>query len=48
MNLKELLGRINGTEWNDMEFKEAAKQVPKSAYETVSSFSNSHGGWIIF
>lgn len=44
----KLLRLIAGTEWDDIEFKEANKQLPKSVYETVSAFSNAHGGWIIF
>ncbi len=48
MTLKELLQRLNGVEWNDFEVKEAKTEVPKSAWETVSAFSNSYGGWIVF
>jgi ATP-dependent DNA helicase RecG len=48
VNRQELIKRIKGHEWTDVEFKEAQQDVPKSAYETVSSFSNTHGGWLVF
>lgn len=40
MDRQELLKRLKGPEWTDVEFKEAQREVPKSAYETVSAFSN--------
>ena len=48
MTKEELLSRLNGVEWNDFEVKEAGSEVPKTAWETVSAFSNSYGGWIVF
>ena len=48
MEREELLGRLKGYEWNDIEFKEAQRDVPRSAYETVSAFSNTEGGWLVF
>jgi len=48
VNRQELLKRLKGHEWTDVEFKEAQQDVPKSAYETVSAFSNTHGGWLVF
>ena len=48
MTKEELLKRLNGIEWNDFEIKEAKNEVPKTAWETVSAFSNSFGGWIVF
>ena len=48
MNRRELLKRLKGHEWTDVEFKESRQDVPKSAYETVSAFSNTHGGWLVF
>lgn len=48
MTKQELLSRLNGVEWNDFEVKEAKTEVPKTAWETVSAFSNSYGGWIVF
>ena len=48
MTKEELLSRLNGVEWNDFEIKEAQNEIPKTAWETVSAFSNSYGGWIVF
>ena len=48
MDRQELLKRLKGHEWTDVEFKEAQRDVPKSAYESVSAFSNTHGGWLVF
>lgn len=48
MTKDELLSLLKGSEWNDFEAKEAGFEVPKSAWETVSAFSNSYGGWIVF
>lgn len=48
MTKAQLLTRLNGIEWNDFEIKEAKNEVPKTAWETVSAFSNSYGGWIVF
>lgn len=48
MTKEELLERLNGVEWNDFEVKEAKSEVPKSIWETVSAFSNTYGGWIVF
>ncbi len=48
MNLDELQERLKSFEWNDVEFKAAQRDVPKSAYESVSAFSNTAGGWLVF
>lgn len=48
MDKQELIEKLKGYEWKDIEFKEALWAVPKSAYETVSAFSNTDGGWLIF
>lgn len=48
MTRDELIERLQGFEWNDVEFKLAQRDVPKSAYETVSAFSNTGGGWLVF
>ena len=48
MEKAELIERLKGYEWNDVEFKRAQRGVPDSAYETVSAFSNTEGGWLVF
>ena len=48
MEKAELIERIEGYEWNDIEFKEARHGVPKNAYETVSAFANTKGGHLVF
>lgn len=48
MTEDELIQLLSAHEWNDVEFKEAQLAVPKNAYETVSAFSNTAGGHLIF
>lgn len=48
MTKEELITRLNGYEWNDIEFKRARRGVPEDAYRTVSAFANTAGGWLIF
>ena len=48
MTKEKLIKLLKAHEWNDVEFKEARREVPKSAYETVSAFANANGGWIVF
>ena len=48
MEREELIERLKGYEWNDIEFKEARRAVPKDAYETVSAFANTEGGHLVF
>ena len=48
MERDELIERLKGYEWSDVEFKAARRDVPQSAYETVSAFSNTEGGWLVF
>jgi len=45
---EELIIRLSDIEWEDFEVKKAKSEVPKSVWETVSAFSNTAGGWIIF
>lgn len=47
MTKEELQKKLSDLEWDDFEIKEAAGGLPKSIWETVSSFSNTAGGWII-
>ncbi|MBK8211734.1 MAG: ATP-binding protein [Rhodospirillales bacterium] len=44
----QLLERIKGGEWSDLEVKAAQHEVPRSAYETVSAFANTSGGHLVF
>jgi ATP-dependent DNA helicase RecG len=48
MKIAELRKLLKAGEWNDVEFKEARTDVPKSAFETVSAFANTHGGRLVF
>ena len=48
MTTNELIARLKGYEWSDVEFKEARHAAPRSAYETVSAFANTAGGWLVF
>jgi ATP-dependent DNA helicase RecG len=48
MNKKELIKKLEDIEWEDFEVKEAKSDVPKSSWETVSAFSNTNGGWLVF
>ena len=48
MNRNELINRLGKYEWSDIEFKEARNRAPKSAYEMVSAFANTAGGWLVF
>ena len=48
MTRDELTERLRGHEWTDFECKRARRDVPDSAYETVSAFANTEGGWLLF
>ena len=48
MTKDELIERLKAHEWNDVEFKEAQRETPQNCYETVSAFSNTGGGWLVF
>ena len=48
MTPEELLDRLQKYEWSDIEFKQARHGVPQNAYETVSAFANTAGGWLVF
>jgi ATP-dependent DNA helicase RecG len=48
MDQKELFDRLEELEWEDFEVKAAKTSIPKDSYETVSAFSNTNGGWLVF
>lgn len=48
MTKDQLIANLIDLEWEDFEVKEAKSEVPSSSWETVSAFSNSSGGWLIF
>ena len=48
MKKEELVQRLEDIEWEDFEVKEAKSEIPKNAWETVSAFSNTAGGWLVF
>lgn len=48
MTREELVARIKAYEWVDFECKKARADIPKDAYSTVSAFSNTQGGWLLF
>jgi len=48
MNKQQLIAKLNDIEWEDFEVKEAQSEIPKNSWETVSAFSNTSGGWLIF
>ena len=48
MTEPELLKLLKQHEWKNIEFKEAKTAVPKNAYESVSAFANTDGGYLVF
>ena len=48
MKKEELIEKLEDIEWEDFEVKEAKSEIPKNSWDTVSAFSNTAGGWIIF
>jgi len=48
MDKAELIQKLEDIEWEDFEVKEAKLEIPKNAWATVSAFSNTAGGWLIF
>lgn len=48
MTKYQLVEKLTDIEWEDFEVKLAKGGVPKSSWESVSAFSNTNGGWLIF
>ena len=48
MTKDELLQKLSEIEWDDFECKRAQDKLPEDVWSTVSAFSNTSGGWIIF
>ncbi|RLJ00841.1 MAG: hypothetical protein DRP06_01035 [Candidatus Aenigmatarchaeota archaeon] len=48
MNKSEFVGLLNDLEWEDFEVREINKASLKNSLESVSAFSNTAGGWIVF
>src|SRR3989338_5274535 len=48
MNKQELIEKLQDIEWEDFEVKEAKSEIPKNAWESVSAFANTAGGWLVF
>lgn len=48
MTREELINQLQDIEWEDFEAKEAKNKVPSNVWDTVSSLSNTSGGWIVF
>jgi ATP-dependent DNA helicase RecG len=48
VNKEELIKKLEDIEWEDFEVKEAVTDIPKNSWETVSAFSNTAGGWLVF
>ena len=44
---EELIAKIQDIEWDDFEAKASKIQLPTDVWPTVSSFSNTSGGWIL-
>ena len=48
MTKEELLQKLTDIEWDDFECKASQNKLSEDVWSTVSSFSNTSGGWIVF
>jgi ATP-dependent DNA helicase RecG len=48
MKKEDLISKLSDIEWEDFEVKTARSEVPKNSWQTVSAFSNTAGGWLVF
>ena len=48
MTKEALIQKLADLEWEDFEVKSAKAALPKDTWETVSAFSNTSGGWLVF
>ena len=48
MTKEELLQKLADIEWDDFECKASQNKLSEDVWSTVSAFSNTSGGWIIF
>ena len=48
MTKEELLLKLADIEWDDFECKAAKDKLPEDVWSTVSAFSNTSGGWVVF
>ena len=48
MTKQELIDKIKDIEWEDFEIKSCKSKLSSNVWETVSAFSNTAGGWLIF
>ncbi len=48
MTKEELIKKLQDIEWEDFEIKSCKSKLSTNVWETVSAFSNTAGGWLVF